>query len=80
MSKGAGLRVLDKASFSVSGDAIHLKAENVRGGVLEIEANDLEDISQTSAFTRKLSRTRLGFQAAKELVLDLDRDRIWDDL
>ena len=80
------LHVLDEvsaASFSINDFAVSLRAKNDQGGVLKATADGVRNVSQDgfSHFVRSFlesGSTCPGFKTAKELVLDVDRDRIFD--
>jgi len=85
-STAPGLHVLDgisTVSFSINDNAVRLQVKNDSGGALDVEVDELCDLSQDTMFLSfilsffEFGNTRPGFKAAKQLALDVDRGRIW---
>ena len=82
-----GLRVLGEVSavsFSIDNHTARLQARNDQGGVLDVEAGGLDDVSgDPSTFIRFILNsfecwdTCAGVKTTKELTLRIERDGVW---
>ena len=88
ISAAPGLRILDgvsAVSFFITDYAVRLQVKNDRGGVLEVEVDELYDLSRDPIifgyFIRssfQCGRTCPGFKTTKEFTLGIERGRIWE--
>ena len=85
-STAPGLHVLDQVStvsFSIDDNAVRLQTKNEAGGTLDVEVDELYDLSRDPMFVDfilssfEFGHTRPGFKTTKVLALDVDRGRIW---
>ena len=88
LSAAPGLRVLENISsvvISISDDAVRLQAKNDHGGALEVEVDELCDLSRDPAifvhFIRssfESARTCPGFKTARVFTLSVERGSVWE--
>ena len=85
LSAAQGLHVLDEvcaASFYISDYDVRLQAKNDSGGILDVEMDELYELSQDLMFAAlvmshfECARNCPGFKTAKELELDVDYSRV----